>query len=45
MIAENILIEQVQTLVKEARPRDRNSVEDTQPPIRVKLAGEIIPGV
>ena len=45
VIAENILMEQVQTLVKEARPRGRNGVEDTHPPIRVKLAGEIIPGV
>ncbi len=45
VIAENILMEQVQTLVREARPRDRNGVEDTHPPIRVKLAGEIIPGV
>ena len=45
VITENILMEQVQTLVKEARPRDCNGVEDTHPPIRVKLAGEIIPGV
>ena len=38
-------MEQVQTLVKEARPRDCNGVEDTHPPIRVKLAGEIIPSI
>ena len=45
VIAENILMQQVQTLVKEAQPHDHNGVEDTHPPIRVKLAGEIIPGV
>ena len=45
VIAENILMEQVQTLVKEARPCDRNGIEDTHPPILVKLAGEIIPGM
>ena len=45
VITENILMDQVQTLVKEARPRDRNGVGDIHPPIRAKLAGEIIPGV
>ena len=45
VIAENVLMEQVQTLVKEARPRDHNGVEETHPPICVKLGGKIIPGV
>ena len=32
-------------LAEEARPHDRHGVEETHPPIRVKFAGEIMPGV
>ena len=46
-IAENILLTQVEALVKAARKRvDKSSVEaTTRPPLRVRLAGEIIPGM
>ena len=45
IIAENILVKQVQTWVKEAQPCRRHGVEETHPPIRVELAVEIMPGV
>ena len=40
-IAENVLVTQVQTLVKEAQPRP-TGVMDSRPPVRIKVAGEVI---
>ena len=49
IIAENILMTQVHTIVREARYMYRspgkNGVEEIHPPIRVRLAGEVIPGM
>jgi hypothetical protein len=41
-VAEGVLVTQVQQLVKEAKPQ---GVVDSRPPIRIKVAGEIIPGM
>ena len=37
-LKSSLQMQQVQTLVEEARPRDRNGVEDTHPPIRVNTS-------
>ena len=45
-IAENILLTQVEAIVKVARKQvGKDGVEATHPPLRVKLAGDIIPGM
>ena len=45
-VAENILLTQVEELVKAARKCvNKAGREATNPPLRVKLAGEIIPGI
>ena len=41
-ISEGVLVAQVQDLVKEAKPQ---GVVANRPPIRIKVAGEIIPGM